>query len=65
MARGKLSSGKKDIVKRLGQKVKLMNLSGVEKFCPKCNRKLPRTGMIVIHDKIEYCNHDCAEASVD
>jgi hypothetical protein len=65
MARGKLSSGKVAQKKRLGQKIKLMNLSGVDKHCAQCSRRLPRNGMVVMHEKIEYCNHDCAEASVD
>lgn len=64
MARGKLASGKKEQRKRLGQKVRLINMSGLVKKCPHCNHTLPSNGMIVVNDKIEYCNFDCAEASV-
>lgn len=44
----------------IGRKLLLVNMSGVDKFCPVTGLKLPTKGMVVEHKGVYYANYEAS-----
>lgn len=54
----KKSNKRAKVIKALvGRKVLLVNMSGVDKFCPISGKKLPTNGMVVEHQGVYYADY--------
>jgi hypothetical protein len=53
----KRAKPQKDLV---GKKVLLVNMSGVDKFCPVTGKKLPTHGMVVEHGGTYYADYEAS-----
>jgi hypothetical protein len=64
---GKKSKGNNTAMKtkaapKIGAPVKLLNMSGIDKFCAFTGKKLPKNGIAWKHDDNLFINRTAAEA---
>lgn len=61
--KGKLAfkSDKNAGPKRFGVKARLVDMSGVDKFCPTSGKKLPKNGMVVAYEGQFYIDFAASE----